>query len=455
MKSFLAPLSPARLRRSLAVACVLWSVPAGLRAAAPPPRTSPPKIVLKLDDMRLLHPNWQKVLDMVNKRGIKASFGIICNSLENGRPQYYQWIKEVHAAGRVEFWCHGYDHREWVDNNLHYMEFEGPSYEEQKKHLQRCQQLAREKLGFAFASFGAPFNATDEKTAQALRDDVPDFKVWMYGDAQFPMGKTVLVRYGNVNIENPLFVPSTARLAEGMAKHPTAPYFVIQGHPPQWDEKRLAEFETMLDYLISQHAEFVTPAELAASLPPPAAPGPLPPPVPLKAPLTPAAPVANPPAAPAGVPTGGNLVTNGDFNADAEGWALDRIQNTPAEMSVETLAGGKHAVHVKVPQAAEKRYFVQLGTKTTFPLAEGKSYTLSFRAKAEPNAKIVVVFPAAGVPQNETTRQDGIQLKPDWADYQFTVSPQKGSEAARLLLSGLAEQAGDYWFTDLSVRQNQ
>ncbi len=197
----------------VAAAAALLAPPAP--AADPPLRATPPKIVLKLDDLRAPHPNWQTVLDMVSRRGIKASFGIICDSLENSPPPYSQWIKDTHVASRVEFWCHGYDHREWTEGGLHYTEFAGPSCEEQRQPLQRCQQLAREKLGFASASFGAPFNATDEKTARVLRDDVPDFKVWTYGDAQFPLGKTVLVRCGDVNIENPIFVPSPRKLAAG------------------------------------------------------------------------------------------------------------------------------------------------------------------------------------------------------------------------------------------------
>ncbi|MBE7159548.1 MAG: polysaccharide deacetylase family protein, partial [Rhodospirillales bacterium] len=242
-----------------------------------PARATPPKIVLKLDDMVGLHPNWQKVLDSVNRRGIKASFGIICVSLEHPAPAYLDFIKQAKAGGRIEFWCHGYDHKGWTENGLSMWEFYGPPLAQQKEHLEHCQQLAREKLGFPFASFGAPFNQTDEKFAEAIRDS-PDFKVWMYGDGQFPMGKTVLARYGDVNIENPLFVPSTERLAIGMAHHGTAPYFVIQGHPPQWDAKRLAEFETMLDYLTAQKAVFMTPSELAATLPAPGPAGPLPPP---------------------------------------------------------------------------------------------------------------------------------------------------------------------------------
>ena len=418
-----------------------------------PPRDTPPKIVLKLDDMVGLHPNWQKVLDSVNKRGIKASFGIICSSLENPKPEYIAFIKQAREGGRIEFWCHGYDHRGWTENGLSMWEFYGPPLAQQKQHLAKCQQLAREKLGAPFASFGAPFNQTDEKCAEVLRDD-PDFKVWMYGDGQFPMGKTVLTRVGDVNIENPLFRPSTDRLAAGMARHPTQAYFVIQGHPPQWDAPRLAEFERMLDFLTAQKAVFLTPSELAATLPPPGPPGPLPPP---SKPIT--APAASAPATaaalPPGVPVGENLLANGDFAHDLDSWKLDRTNDTPADVKVEAVDGGKHAAHVTVPQAAEKRFYVQLTEKQAFPLAEGKKYTLSFRARSKPEAQAVVVMSPGHGQWEALARQDNIQITQDWKDYSFTIAPIHGADQAVITISGLAAKTAEYWFTDVSLKENK
>ena len=416
-----------------------------------PPRAQPPKIVLKLDDMVGPHANWQAVLDEVNKRQIKAGFGIICNSLENPKPGYLDFIKKAQASGRIEFWCHGYDHKQWVENGLTMWEFYGPSVAQQKEHLAKCQTLARAKLGAPFASFGAPFNQTDEKFAEVMRDD-PDFKVWMYGDGQFPMGKVVETRVGDVNIENPLFRPSTLRLAQGMAHHPTQAYFVIQGHPPQWDAPRVAEFVKMLDFLTAQHAVFMTPSELAATLPPPGPAGPLPPPS--KQIPAPAAPAAATGALPLGKAIGDNLVTNGDFSQEETGWRLDRMEGIQADDKVEPVEGGKHALHVTVPTEAEKRYYVQLMETKGFPMAADKTYTLSFRARSKPELEtIVMVNGETGA--GEMGRQDHIQLSQDWKDYQFTIAPKHAADAARICISGLAAKAGEYWLTDISVKQNQ
>lgn len=235
----------------------------------PAPRTAPPLIVIKADDLKRTQPAWDRFMEIIDRRDIKGSIGIICDSLEKATPEYLQWIKTVREGGRIEFWNHGYDHKMVRPPDKHYeqAEFNGPPYETQFDHLSRSQQLAQEKLGFAFETFGAPFNATDYNTVKALKA-LPDLKVWLYGNPATPAGKQVLTRIPEVNIENPTFSPNLEKFIAGYRRHPEAAYFVIQGHPPQWDDARFAEFERILDFLQGEQAVFVTPAELAQRLAP-------------------------------------------------------------------------------------------------------------------------------------------------------------------------------------------
>jgi peptidoglycan/xylan/chitin deacetylase (PgdA/CDA1 family) len=244
----------------------------------------PAVVILKLDDLRDAGGTFRRVLDFLKARQIKCSVGIIGNSLEGGQEDYFSWIKEQHAGGWLEFWCHGYTHVRTKDaDGKEISEFKGESAETQKATLAKCQQLARKKLGFSFRTFGAPFNATDEATLEALKAD-PEFKVFLYGDpaqaAKVP-GMMILDRTP-MNIENPIFVPNTARVEHDLnALRATREYFVIQGHPDQWDEERVAEFGKLIDYLCSQNVIFATPSEYflhkqdpaAHPLPSPAAPG--------------------------------------------------------------------------------------------------------------------------------------------------------------------------------------
>lgn len=235
-------------------------------AANPYRGKQPPKIVIKLDDFGAtngkVHPRWLKVADFAKSRNIKVTFGIIATRMTEDCPEFVQWTKEQHAAGRIEFWSHGWDHAERTADGKRFMEFSGESYEHQKQHMADANKLAREKLGFAFTSFGAPFNATDANTVKVLAED-PDITVWMYGDPGNPAGKKVLERSYAVSIENPTFIPNYGAFLEGYAHSRGAEYFVMQGHPAAWSDERWDQFVKIVDFLIAQKAEFVFASDLA------------------------------------------------------------------------------------------------------------------------------------------------------------------------------------------------
>ena len=236
-------------------------------AANPYRGKAPPKIVIKLDDFGAakgnVHPKWLKVADFARERKIKVTFGIIGTRMTEDCPAFAEWTKARHDAGEIEFWHHGWDHAERQENGKRIMEFSGEPYEHQKKHMTDTNKLAREKLGFAFASFGAPFNATDASTVKVLSED-PDIKVWMYGDPKNPAGKKVLERCHPVSIESPTMIPNYGAFLEGYAHNRGAEYFVMQGHPAGWDDDRWDQFVKIVDFLIAQKAEFVFASDFAA-----------------------------------------------------------------------------------------------------------------------------------------------------------------------------------------------
>jgi peptidoglycan/xylan/chitin deacetylase (PgdA/CDA1 family) len=235
-------------------------------AANPYRGKSPPKIVIKLDDFGSargkIHEKWLKVAEFAKSRNIKVTFGIVGTRMTEDAPEFVQWTKDQHAAGRIEFWHHGWDHAERTADGKRIMEFSGESYEHQKQHMTDLNKLAKEKLGFAFVSFGAPFNATDANTVKVLAED-PDIKVWMYGDPENPAGKKVLERSYAVSIENPTMIPNYGAFLEGYAHSRGAEYFVMQGHPAAWNDERWDQFVKIVDFLISQKAEFVFASDFA------------------------------------------------------------------------------------------------------------------------------------------------------------------------------------------------
>ena len=145
---------------------------------------SPQVIILKLDDVTAheapngppVHPRWQRVTAFLRDADIKASYGIIGFSLEEKNGAYFEWIKDLHKEGLVEFWNHGYRNRKAADKAG---EFEG-SWEEQNAALERTQKLAKEKLGIELQAFGPHWSGTNAATARAL-EDIPEITMWFYG----------------------------------------------------------------------------------------------------------------------------------------------------------------------------------------------------------------------------------------------------------------------------------
>jgi peptidoglycan/xylan/chitin deacetylase (PgdA/CDA1 family) len=223
---------------------------------------APPKIILKLDDLKPatgggVSPQWLRVADFAKEKNIKISIGIIAQGLEADCPGLVEWIQKQHAAGQVEFWNHGWDH---AAGEKLIREFSGQPYEHQKDHLSRANAIARGKLGFPFVSFGAPFNATDASTVRVLSED-PDIKVWIFGDSKNPAGKAVLPSSA-VTIETRAR-PDFEAFLEAYAHNRGSSLFVMQGHPGGWKDDNFEQFRLMVDFLISQNAQFVLPKEFA------------------------------------------------------------------------------------------------------------------------------------------------------------------------------------------------
>ncbi|MBN2640585.1 MAG: hypothetical protein JXR78_02935 [Victivallales bacterium] len=223
-------------------------------------KSNTPVIILKLDDLTYKPNNesWQRCLDFLAEKKIKCSAGIICYALDKECSSLFDFVKEEHAKGNIEFWCHGYRNRKASDPTG---EFEG-SFEEQKAALEKCQKLAQEKLGFKFKAFGPHWSKTNADTARALKA-IPEFTIWLYGkpDLETASGKYVYPRV--MALEYKTFVPDVNKFKakyfkEGI-KHKC---LVLQGHPMAWvKDQRWENFVAIIDFLISRNTVFMTPSE--------------------------------------------------------------------------------------------------------------------------------------------------------------------------------------------------
>ncbi len=215
----------------------------------------------KADDMEfipdyIISPQWETFLDYMEERQIKVSIGLVCNSLEMGNQEYFSRLKELHNSGYFELFNHGYDHvlNEINENGEIYSEFYNTSFEEQKEHLLKGQNLAKEKLNITLHTFGAPGNATDDNTSKAIKE-VADLRVWLYGKTE--SSKLVLINPGI--IESPIFNPDFGKFL--WHYHPDVDYYVFQLHPNKWTDEQSNIFIRILDFLVQREMSFLTPYE--------------------------------------------------------------------------------------------------------------------------------------------------------------------------------------------------
>jgi peptidoglycan/xylan/chitin deacetylase (PgdA/CDA1 family) len=236
---------------------------APLRAAESPPNASQQIILLKLDDVVAAHSGkapvsarWQRIADFLKTNNIKGSFGIICESLEKDNAAYFQWIKDIHDAGLIEFWCHGYHMKSASEPG----EFDHGTVEEQKAALEKSERLAKEKLGFPLPAFGPHWSATTEATDEAVQA-VPEIRIWLYAPPGLKyFNRLALERV--MGLENPTFVPDPAKFKATYERSPSKrEVLVLQGHPDQWDDTRWAGFVEIIEFLKSKNVVFSTPSD--------------------------------------------------------------------------------------------------------------------------------------------------------------------------------------------------
>ena len=216
-------------------------------------------IILKADDLiyssgYTIPLGFQRFIHYVEQKKIMASIGIIGNSLEIDNDDYFTILRDIINDGSIEIWNHGFDHKlNGVNQNGEtYHEFWNTSYEHQKEHLEKTQDLAREKLGISLRAFGAPGNNHDSVTLDVINGN-DEIKIWFYGNPE--SNKLILERH--YNIEFPTSFPDYEEFVDNYPNDEE--YLALQIHPNVWDDERFEQFNLIVDYLIQQRVAFVTP----------------------------------------------------------------------------------------------------------------------------------------------------------------------------------------------------
>jgi hypothetical protein len=210
-----------------------------------------PVIILKFDDLTQQHPilprQFVKLMELLDERQLKASFGLICFSkwddaitLADGSPEYINWLKSIYKEGIIELWFHGYDHTAHVVNGTLFSEFNGRGFKEQKRRFDEGLGIIKSRLGFYPRVFG-PGGSRSKKphvnrhTIKVLSENpyiegaFLEEEIW--GRYVNPEGKIVFMSVGGARLENGTGNPNFDHFVRGYRKHPDRDYFVLQGHP--------------------------------------------------------------------------------------------------------------------------------------------------------------------------------------------------------------------------------
>ena len=218
-------------------------------------------IILKADDLSysanyIIPLGFQNFIDYIENNNIKASIGLIGNSLEVKNEQYLQYIKNISSDGSFEIWNHGYNHKltGTNENGETYHEFWNTTYDYQKDHLEKTQELALEKLGITLRAFGAPGNNHDSITLDIINEN-DEIKLWFYGNPE--SDKIVLERHYNIE-----FSSQYPDYEEFVNNYPAnEEYLALQIHPKAWDNEGFNQFELIIEFLMTQKVAFITPYE--------------------------------------------------------------------------------------------------------------------------------------------------------------------------------------------------
>ncbi|HSI07964.1 MAG TPA: DUF2334 domain-containing protein [Rariglobus sp.] len=241
----------------------LQPTPAALAAeSSPAPRIA----IIKADDLRGFSDKWDRFIALARKKQVKVSVGVIGNSLDRDpEGAYARWLVNLGHAGDVEFWHHGWDHAKNDVNGVTVYEFTRSGLSHQCEHLQKTLTVFREKTGITITTFGAPNNAMDADTAEALNDLPALTGVFCnVGESvctPLLRGK-VLMPMALRGEANGTGKPDFKKFKEAYAQRPSGLAFAaLQFHPPYFSDQAFVEFAAIIDFLKAEGWIFMLPSE--------------------------------------------------------------------------------------------------------------------------------------------------------------------------------------------------
>lgn len=217
------------------------------------------QIILKLDDISVKKNTCRffPTLDYLKERKIKAGLGVIADRLdETTQPTLAPYLNAMADDGTLlfEVWHHGLDHKR--------PEFKDTDYSYQKTHFDEAHNIVKDKTGIEMKTFGTPYNNSDTITNRVFFES-GGYKVFLFPSITPKNKKGALFLKNRVNMEKATGEPDFDFFVENYNKNKSKfkDYMIIQGHPNNWDTKKIETLGKIIDYLKTENVEFTTPYE--------------------------------------------------------------------------------------------------------------------------------------------------------------------------------------------------
>lgn len=150
-------------------------------------------------------------------------------------------------------------------------------------------------------------------------------------------------------------------------------------------------------------------------------------------------------------------VRNGDFSSQLDGWALGQYGTAKADIQVDNLVPEElrktnpsaKSARITVSQASDQTWHIQF-RQPVGRIEAGKSYSLSFWAKADRDCRAVVALIMDHEPFNVVDFSTTLNLSTEWKFFHFTINATR-DEKVRVEFQ-LAIQPATYWLTAISFQ---
>ncbi len=150
-------------------------------------------------------------------------------------------------------------------------------------------------------------------------------------------------------------------------------------------------------------------------------------------------------------PVGPELLTNGSFEQDIQGWNLETHNDTKASLTVDSDERVGNFARVNVTKTDGTGWHVQL-IHTGVVLKKDKYYTITFQAKADRKLGVSVGVQMAGDPW-ESVFYAAREVGTEWTEYRLIFKSDRNDKDMRLNMSDLGLQPAVWDFARFSMKE--